>query len=215
MKPSSKDAFPGLKPWAVLSDHFMVKIGQTPEALRAPWHFSGRHLHRAQNALRNCAMFNIINIAGPGMKPTAILLISCPDRKGIVATISGLLYRMEPTSSTPISTRTLNSGLFFMRVEWDLDGFDLDAATFARVRVHCRRAECASASLWEVEYSDPASQPPWRFCLPAIFTVYSDVLHRQANGGVRLHNSAHHFNRDHQPAEPSRGSTVCHFTMCP
>jgi formyltetrahydrofolate deformylase len=61
------------------------------------------------------------------MNQTAILLIDCPDRKGLVATVSGLLYRHGANITHADQHQDQEAGLFFMRVEWLLDGFDIDA----------------------------------------------------------------------------------------
>ena len=46
------------------------------------------------------------------MKDSAVLLIDCPDRKGLVARVSSLLYERAPTFSTPTSTRTTSWDCF-------------------------------------------------------------------------------------------------------
>jgi formyltetrahydrofolate deformylase len=61
------------------------------------------------------------------MKNTAVLLIDCPDRKGLVATVASLLYERGANIIHADQHQDHEAGLFFMRVEWDLDGFDLDA----------------------------------------------------------------------------------------
>mgnify|MGYP003340567918 CR=1 FL=1 len=60
-------------------------------------------------------------------KNTAVLLISCPDRKGLVAAVAGLLYRFDANITHADQHQDRDAGLFFMRVEWVLDGFDLAA----------------------------------------------------------------------------------------
>lgn len=69
------------------------------------------------------------------MKRTAILLIDCPDRTGIVATIGELLYRHSANILHADQHQDAESGLFLMRVEWDLNGFDLDLDDFAKEMV--------------------------------------------------------------------------------
>lgn len=64
------------------------------------------------------------------MKSTAILLIDCPDRKGIVAAIADFLYAHNANILHADQHQDNEAGLFFTRVEWDLAGFDLDAAGF-------------------------------------------------------------------------------------
>jgi formyltetrahydrofolate deformylase len=75
------------------------------------------------------------------MKDTAVLLIDCPDRKGLVARVSGLLYERGANILHADQHVDHAMGLFFMRVEWAVDGgsdegtrrFDLDGfqAAFA------------------------------------------------------------------------------------
>ena len=60
------------------------------------------------------------------MKGSAVLLIDCPDRKGLVARVSGLLYERGANILHADQHRDHDLGLFFMRVEFELDGFDLD-----------------------------------------------------------------------------------------
>jgi formyltetrahydrofolate deformylase len=66
------------------------------------------------------------------MKNTAVLLITCPDRKGIVAAVAEFLYRNEANILHADQHQDAERGLFLMRVEWDLTGFALDLAEFPR-----------------------------------------------------------------------------------
>ncbi len=63
------------------------------------------------------------------MNDSAVLLIDCPDRKGLVARVAGLLYQRGANILHADQHQDHELGLFFMRVEWGLDGaepFDLD-----------------------------------------------------------------------------------------
>jgi formyltetrahydrofolate deformylase len=60
------------------------------------------------------------------MKPSAILLISCPDRKGEVATIADFVYRHGGNILHADEHADEESGLFLMRVEFDPKDFDID-----------------------------------------------------------------------------------------
>jgi formyltetrahydrofolate deformylase len=61
------------------------------------------------------------------MKDSAVLLIDCPDRKGLVARVSGLLYERGANILHADQHIDHELGLFFMRVEWGLaDGSPLD-----------------------------------------------------------------------------------------
>jgi len=60
------------------------------------------------------------------MKPSAILLISCPDRKGEVAAISDFVFRHGGNILHADEHADEESGLFLMRVEFDPKDFDID-----------------------------------------------------------------------------------------
>ncbi len=53
---------------------------------------------------------------------TAVLLIDCPDQKGLVARVSGMLYALGANILHADQHQDHELGLFFMRVEWTLDG---------------------------------------------------------------------------------------------
>ncbi|MGD0730650.1 MAG: formyltetrahydrofolate deformylase [Terracidiphilus sp.] len=56
------------------------------------------------------------------MKDSAVLLIDCPDRKGLVARVSGLLYERGANILHADQHQDHDLGLFFMRVEFALNG---------------------------------------------------------------------------------------------
>jgi formyltetrahydrofolate deformylase len=60
------------------------------------------------------------------MKNSAILLISCPDQKGEVATIADFVYRHNGNILHADEHADQESGLFLMRVEFDPKDFDID-----------------------------------------------------------------------------------------
>src|ERR1700744_1630369 len=66
------------------------------------------------------------------MKNTAVLLITCPDRKGIVAGVAEFLYKHDANILHADQHQDAERKLFLMRVEWDLAGFALDLAEFPR-----------------------------------------------------------------------------------
>jgi formyltetrahydrofolate deformylase len=66
------------------------------------------------------------------MAKTGILLIDCPDRKGIVAAVAEFLYRHDANILHADQHQDAQRGLFLMRVEWDLAGFDLSLDECAR-----------------------------------------------------------------------------------
>ncbi|MDE3201999.1 MAG: formyltetrahydrofolate deformylase [Acidobacteriota bacterium] len=56
------------------------------------------------------------------MQETAVLLIDCPDRRGLIACVSGLLYDHGANILHADQHQDHDLGLFFMRVEWALTG---------------------------------------------------------------------------------------------
>ena len=66
------------------------------------------------------------------MKNTAVLLISCPDRKGLVATIADFVFRHNGNILHADEHADEESKLFLMRVEFDPAQFDIDLADFAK-----------------------------------------------------------------------------------
>ena len=130
-------------------------------------------------------------------RQTAILLINCPDAKGLVATVSGFLYRHGANILSADEHRDDTSGQFFMRISWDLADFVLDPEAFHRAF----DGEVARrfAMYWRVEYSGR----PLRV---AVFVsrylhCFADLLHRlragELNAEVPLIVSNHENARKH------------------
>ena len=65
------------------------------------------------------------------MKNTSVLLISCPDRKGLVATVSDFVFRHNGNIVHTDEHTDTELGRFLMRVEWANEGFDLSQQDFA------------------------------------------------------------------------------------
>src|SRR5215469_1865966 len=66
------------------------------------------------------------------MKNTAVLLISCPETKGIVASISDFIFRHNGNILHADEHADEESSLFLMRVEFDPTDFDIDLSDFPR-----------------------------------------------------------------------------------
>lgn len=84
-------------------------------------------------------------------KENAILLLSCPDRKGIVASISNFIFKNNGNIIRAQQHSPQGENMLFMRIEWDLDGF------------HIPREEISGAFKpladefqmdWEIRFSD-------------------------------------------------------------
>ena len=78
------------------------------------------------------------------MKNSAVILISCPDRKGIVATISDFVFRHNGNILHADEHADEGSNLFLMRVEFDPAAFDIDLADFSCISPRSpRNSKCS------------------------------------------------------------------------
>ena len=66
------------------------------------------------------------------MKTSAILLLSCPDTKGIVATVSDFIFRHNGNILHADEHADVGSNLFLLRVEFDPREFTIDLNDFPR-----------------------------------------------------------------------------------
>jgi formyltetrahydrofolate deformylase len=111
---------------------------------------------------------------------SAILLIDCPDRKGLVAAIANFLYAHGANILHADQHQDQDLGLFFMRVEWALDEFDLSPEA---LREQFAPIAQQLDMNWRVEYSA-------RRLRTAIFVsgyqhCLADLLHRHRRGELR------------------------------
>ncbi|MDR3739791.1 MAG: formyltetrahydrofolate deformylase [Terracidiphilus sp.] len=114
------------------------------------------------------------------MNDTAVLLIDCPDQKGLVARVSGLLYKLGANILHADQHQDHAQGLFFMRVEWALNGhdgapFDLDAfrAAFAPLAAEL-------GMRWQL--SSSAAKPRVALFCSQYLHCMADLLHRWRTG---------------------------------
>lgn len=61
-------------------------------------------------------------------KNNAVLLVVCPDRTGLVAAISDFVFKHRGNIVDSDQHTDLETGTFLMRLEWELDSFQLDRA---------------------------------------------------------------------------------------
>ena len=69
---------------------------------------------------------------GVSVKKTAILRVQCPDRKGLDAALADFIFRANGNILHFEQHQVAEIGLYLARIEWDLDGFQIDAKDFAR-----------------------------------------------------------------------------------
>ena len=111
------------------------------------------------------------------MKNNAVLLISCPDQKGLVATVSDFIFKHNGNIVHTDEHTDAELERFLMRVEWNLDGFDLVLQDFPRAfapiadrfEMQWRVANCADRSRMAIFVSK------YDHCL-------ADLLYRQQSG---------------------------------
>ena len=85
-------------------------------------------------------------------KSTAVLFISCPDQRGLVARVSQFLYQNNGNILYSDHHTDPESGLFLMRIEWDLEGFQIPREKL----VETFAPQAAQLNLtWELHFSDP------------------------------------------------------------
>ncbi len=111
------------------------------------------------------------------MKNSAILLISCPDRKGLVAAIADFLYGHNGNILHADQHQDAESGAFLMRVEWDLDGFALDAPAF---RAQFTPLAARLDMRWRLAFS--RDRPKVALFVSRDTHCLADLLYRRAAG---------------------------------
>lgn len=116
-------------------------------------------------------------IPDPAMKDTGILLINCPDQKGLVAAIADFLFRHNGNILHADQHQDGTLNLFLTRVEWDLRDFDLSLENFDA-------AFSPIAQRFSMEWRLTCSGPRPRI---AVFVsrhdhCLADLLYRQKSG---------------------------------
>ncbi len=80
---------------------------------------------------------------------TAILLMSCPDRSGVVAEVSNFIFRNRGNIVHLEQHVDPSANVFFMRLEWELDGFLIPRKSVkSAIRDLTRPFECMQCSLF-------------------------------------------------------------------
>jgi formyltetrahydrofolate deformylase len=91
---------------------------------------------------------------GAGAPGLAILMVSCRDRTGLVAALSDFVFRHNGNIIDADQHAERSTGLFFMRLAWDLGRFELDRETTRKaLEVLAHRYELT----WELTIQD---RPP-------------------------------------------------------
>ena len=111
------------------------------------------------------------------MKNTAILLISCPDRKGIVAGIADFIFQHQGNILHADEHADEESGLFLTRVEFDPADFDFDVSSFGE-----RFASVAAKFNMTWRLARSAYRPKMAILVSKHDHCLVDLLYRQHSG---------------------------------
>jgi formyltetrahydrofolate deformylase len=147
------------------------------------------------------------------VNPIATLLVSCRDRTGLVAALSELVFRHGGNILDMDQHVDQESGLFFMRLSWDVATFQLDRpATSAALETIGGQLKIS----WDLSYSDQRSRVAV-FASKLPHCLYDLLLSHQLSelGGEivavvsnhdALRSVAEHFGipYHHVPMDPSR-----------
>lgn len=114
------------------------------------------------------------------MRRSATLLMTCPDRKGLVYKISDFIFRHNGNILHADHHIDFETGQFFSRVEWDLEGFALAREEIAA------EFEPLAGSLgmkWELRFSDERAR--MAIFVSRLDHCLVDLLHRHAIGELQ------------------------------
>jgi formyltetrahydrofolate deformylase len=111
------------------------------------------------------------------LKNTAILLVSCPDQKGLTAAVADFVYHANGNVVHWDQHLDADLKLFLIRVEWDLAGFAIDMADFGK---HFQPVADRFEMQWRVA---PSSYRPKVAILVSRYDhCLADLLYRQHTG---------------------------------
>ena len=83
---------------------------------------------------------------------TAILRIHCPDQRGLVARVTDFIQRNNGNVVALDQHTDKIESRFFMRIEWELDGFELTKEQIAPAFQHAIAIPCHM--VWSLDFSD-------------------------------------------------------------
>jgi formyltetrahydrofolate deformylase len=105
------------------------------------------------------------------------LLVSCPDQRGIEASIADFIFRSNGNILHADEHQDREQKLFLMRVEWDLDGFAIDMREFAKA---FQPVAARFGMRWRVALS--AKRPRVAILVSKYMHCLVDLLYRHDTG---------------------------------
>ena len=141
----------------------------------------------------------------------AILLLSCPDKKGIVAGVSSFIFRNGGNIVHADQHTSVGSKTFFMRIEWELNGF----------RIHRREIGAAIEPLarrfgmkWDLRFTDEV--PRVALFVSRHVHCFHDLIMRHSMGEFRAQIPLVISNHlDLKPLARQFGLKFMHFPITP
>jgi formyltetrahydrofolate deformylase len=111
------------------------------------------------------------------LKNSAILLVQCPDRRGLDAALADFIYQHNGNILHFEEHQVGEKGFYLARVEWDLAGFELDVKYFSQ-----KFAPIAEkfAMTWRLALG--SYQPRVAIFVSKYDHCLVDLLYRQRNG---------------------------------
>ena len=143
------------------------------------------------------------------MRTSAVLLISCPDQKGLVATVSDFIFRHGGNILHTDEHTDAESAWFLMRVEFDPDGFDLPLGKFAD-----QFDSIADKFGMEWRLARPGDRKRMAIMVSKYDHCLVDLLYRHKIGELNCEIPSHHLQPRRQ-SSPSPTSTSIPFVVVP
>jgi formyltetrahydrofolate deformylase len=114
------------------------------------------------------------------MPNSAILLLSCPDRKGVVASISDFIFKHNGNILSNDEHKDEESNLFLTRVEFDASAFAFELTEFS-----VRFAPIAREFQMDWRLARSGDRPRMAIFVSKYDHCLQDLLYRQQSGEVR------------------------------
>jgi len=145
----------------------------------------------------------------PTLPPDAVLILSCPDRRGIVAAVSGLLFENGANIEESQQFDDVRTDRFFMRVRFSVEAGGPDVERWRELFVPVATAHDMEWTIWE------ASAPYRTLIMVSRFGhCLNDLLFRWRSGALNMVVPAVVSNhRDLEPLATSYGVPFHHVPV--
>lgn len=139
---------------------------------------------------------------------TAILLISCPDQKGITAGITQFIFTHKGNIEHADQHIDKQTNTFFMRIEWSLDNFSINRADISKeIQPLAKKFKM----VWSLYFSD--DMPRMAIFVSRSLPCLYDLLLKHKQGNLRC--AIIRIISNHRLAEPVAASFDIPFSYFP